>query len=78
MFIFWNSNWRRVKINKKFRLINGLKSRFYQDKIVGQGTHKELMKDNKYYIDIQTNNYSSSNKQPEEIIVTEENKTEFE
>lgn len=36
------------------------------------------MKDNKYYIDIQTNNYSSSNKQPEEIIVTEENKTEFE
>lgn len=50
---------------------------FNKGKIVGQGTHKELMKDNKYYIDIQTNNYSSSNKQPEEIIVTEENKAEY-
>lgn len=50
---------------------------FNKGKIVGQGTHKELMKDNKYYIDIQTNNYSSSNKQPEEIIVTEENKAEL-
>lgn len=33
-----------------------------QGKIVGEGTHKELMKDNKYYIDIQTHNYSSSSK----------------
>lgn len=31
-------------------------------KIVGQGSHEELMRDNVYYIDIQTNNYSSSNK----------------
>ena len=31
-------------------------------KIVGQGTHEKLMKDNKYYIDLQTNNYSSSHK----------------
>lgn len=31
-------------------------------KIVGQGTHDELMKDNDYYIDLQTHNYSSSTK----------------
>lgn len=31
-------------------------------KIVGEGTHKELMKNNEYYIDIQTHNYSSSHK----------------
>lgn len=31
-------------------------------KIVGQGTHEELMKTNEEYIDIQTHNYSSSNK----------------
>lgn len=31
-------------------------------KIVGQGTHQELMKNNDYYIDLQTNNYSSSHK----------------
>lgn len=31
-------------------------------KLVGQGTHEELMQDNSYYIDIQTNNYSSSSK----------------
>lgn len=30
--------------------------------IVGIGSHDELMKDNEYYIDLQTNNYSSSNK----------------
>lgn len=35
-------------------------------KIVGQGSHKELMKDNEYYIDLQTNNYSSSHKKLEE------------
>ena len=30
--------------------------------IVGKGTHEELLKENKYYIDLQNNNYSSSNK----------------
>ena len=30
--------------------------------IVGQGTHENLMKENEYYIDIQTNNYYSSHK----------------
>lgn len=38
-------------------------------KIVGQGTHDELMKDNKYYIDLQTNNYSSSHKMLEEDVL---------
>lgn len=32
-------------------------------KIVGQGTHEELMRDNDYYIDLQTNEYSSSKKE---------------
>lgn len=40
-------------------------------KIVGQGTHESLMKDNPYYIDIQTNNYSSSHKKPNEEIIIE-------
>lgn len=31
-------------------------------KIVGHGTHDELMKDNEYYIDLQTHSYSSSSK----------------
>lgn len=31
-------------------------------KIVGKGTHKKLMINNEYYIDLQTNNYFSSNK----------------
>lgn len=31
-------------------------------KIVGQGTHEELIKNNEYYIDLQTNNYSSLHK----------------
>lgn len=31
-------------------------------KIVGEGTHDELMKENAYYIDLQTHNYSSSHK----------------
>lgn len=38
-------------------------------KIVGQGTHEELMKNNLYYIDLQTNNYSSSNKKSEKDII---------
>ncbi|MBE6150269.1 MAG: ABC transporter ATP-binding protein [Firmicutes bacterium] len=43
-----------------------------QGKIVGQGTHKQLMKDNNYYIDIQTNNYSSSNKNVNNNIIINE------
>lgn len=35
-------------------------------KIVGEGTHEKLMENNPYYIDIQTNNYSSSHKKPSE------------
>ncbi|MCI9435377.1 MAG: ABC transporter ATP-binding protein [Bacilli bacterium] len=41
--------------------------------IVGEGTHDRLMKNNNYYIDIQTNNYSSSNKKMlENINLTED------
>ncbi len=43
-----------------------------QGKIVGQGTHKQLMKDNHYYIDIQTNNHSSSNKKVDNNIIINE------
>ena len=48
-------------------------------KIVGQGSHDELMKDNAYYIDLQTSNYSSSHKKfdeenPESIDEEEEKK----
>lgn len=45
-------------------------------KIVGEGTHQELMKDNPYYIDLQTNNYSSSHKKPETDVITIENNEE--
>jgi ATP-binding cassette subfamily B protein len=41
-------------------------------KVVGEGTHEELMKNNAYYIDIQTNNYSSSNKKTDEIIYVDQ------
>lgn len=41
--------------------------------IVGAGTHDELMKNNNYYIDLQTNNYSSSHKKVEENIISIEN-----
>lgn len=44
-----------------------------QGKIVGQGTHKELMKNNEYYIDLQTNNYSSSHRKIESNIILNEN-----
>lgn len=44
-----------------------------QGKIVGQGTHKELMKNNEYYIDLQTNNYSSSHRKIESDIILNEN-----
>jgi len=46
---------------------------FNKGKIVGRGTHKELMKNNEYYIDIQTNNYSSSHKMLEKDIIINEN-----
>lgn len=45
-------------------------------KIVGEGNHTELMKDNEYYIDLQTNNYSSSHKKVINSIVFEETSTE--
>ncbi len=38
-------------------------------RIVGQGTHEELMKNNKYYIDLQTNNYYSLSKRPKEEVI---------
>ena len=41
-------------------------------KIVGQGTHDELIKNNEYYIDLQTNNYSSSHKKEFETIDSSE------
>lgn len=41
-------------------------------KIVGMGTHDQLMKKNKYYIDLQTNNYSSSHKKMEETITIQD------
>ena len=44
-----------MKIADKIIVLN-------KGKIVGQGTHQELMKNNDYYIDLQTNNYSSSHK----------------
>lgn len=46
---------------------------FNKGKIVGQGSHKELMKNNEYYIDIQTNNYSSSHKMLEKDIIIDDN-----
>ena len=58
-----------MKIADKIIVLN-------KGKIVGQGSHKELMKDNKYYIDLQTNNYSSSHKKTEESIISNENITE--
>lgn len=58
-----------MKIADKIIVLN-------KGKIVGQGSHEELMKDNEYYIDLQTNNYSSSHKQTEENIILNENITE--
>ncbi len=51
-----------MKIADKIVVLN-------KGKIVGQGTHKELMKNNEYYIDLQTNNYSSSHKKTENNIL---------
>lgn len=45
--------------------------------IVGQGTHNELMKDNEFYIDLQINNYSSSNKKLDnDITISDEGNIE--
>ena len=46
---------------------------FNNGKIVGQGTHDDLMKKNKYYIDLQTNNYYSSLKKQQNDINVEQN-----
>lgn len=59
-----------MKIADKIIVLN-------KGEIVGQGTHDELMKDNEYYIDLQTNNYSSSHKKQEDnIIVIDESNNE--
>ena len=58
-----------MKIADKLVVLN-------KGKIVGQGSHEELMKNNEYYIDLQTNNYSSSHKMQESDIVVEENTSE--
>ena len=58
-----------MKIADKIIVLN-------KGKIVGQGSHDELMKDNEYYIDLQTNNYSSSHKKIEESVISNENITE--
>ncbi len=44
--------------------------------IVGLGTHQELMKENEYYIDLQTNNYSSSHKKMEIDSIVEDHNSE--
>lgn len=55
-----------MKIADKIIVLN-------KGKIVGQGSHDKLMKNNKYYIDLQTNNYSSSHKKViDEIIMKDE------
>lgn len=59
-----------MKIADKIIVLN-------KGKIVGQGKHKDLMKDNEYYIDLQTNNYSSSHKkQDDNVILNEESNNE--
>ncbi len=55
-----------MKIADKIIVLN-------KGKIVGQGLHEELIKENEYYIDLQTNNYSSSHKKIEENIISNEN-----
>ena len=58
-----------MKIADKIIVLN-------KGKVVGQGTHKELMKNNEYYIDLQTNNYSSSHKKIDSDIIVNENVSE--
>lgn len=54
-----------MKIADKIIVLN-------KGKIVGVGSHNELMKNNEYYIDLQTNNYSSSHKKMEDNIIINE------
>lgn len=54
-----------MKIADKIIVLN-------KGKIVGVGSHDELMKNNEYYIDLQTNNYSSSHKKMEDNIIINE------
>ena len=58
-----------MKIADKIIVLN-------KGRIVGEGSHEELMKNNAYYIDLQTNNYSSSHKQIEGNIILNENDLE--
>lgn len=46
-------------------------------KIVGQGTHDELIEKNNYYLDLQVNNYSSSNKKVINDVMVLKDKTEI-
>ena len=55
-----------MKIADKIIVLN-------KGRIIGQGAHEEPMKNNAYYIDLQTNNYSSSHKKMEEPIILNEN-----
>lgn len=60
-----------MKIADKIVVLN-------RGKIVGEGTHDELMKNNEFYIDLQTHNYSSSHKKeideaPTDVLVNIEN-----
>lgn len=58
-----------MKIADKIVILN-------KGKIVGEGNHDELLKNNPYYIDLQTNNYSSSHKKEEDDISIEKHNTE--
>ena len=58
-----------MKIADKIIVLN-------KGKIVGEGTHEKLMENNEYYIDLQTNNYSSSHKKLEEDIIILDNNSE--
>ena len=53
--LFWYLNYTFYSHNFKYSYTN------LREKIVGEGTHASLMNENSYYIDIQTNNNSSSN-----------------
>lgn len=76
--LLWYLNYTSYSHNFKYSYKN-LREKIIvlnKGKIVGQGSHKELMKDNEYYINLQTNNCSSSHKKTEESIISNENITE--
>lgn len=58
-----------MKIADKIVILN-------KGKIVGEGTHDELLRNNPYYIDLQTNNYSSSHKKLDDNISIEKHNIE--